>query len=262
MSRLLRLLYALLRWIGGNVRGFHAAVGAFLLIGLVVIAGAVSAFAGLAALMETGMTQRVDNAVLLWLNAHATPTLDIAALEVTSLEVTTVVVMVLLLSSAFLWSARHRYSVLLLWVAMIGGTVLNLQLKAEFGRPRPQLFPWRTIQVGHSSFPSGHALTAVILYATLAYLLGRLETSRLQRRLTLAVAALVILLIGLSRLYLGVHYPSDVLAGYVVGVAWSTVCALGIEALRYFRGRRPEAAQDEKALERGAFPPPSPEPRD
>jgi undecaprenyl-diphosphatase len=262
MSRLFRLLYTLLRWIGGHVRGFHAAVGAFLLIGLAVIAGAVSAFAALAALMSTGTTQRVDDAVLLWLNAHASPTLDIAALEVTSLGSTTVVVMVLLLSSAFLWSARHRYSVLLLWVAMVGGTVLNLQLKAEFGRPRPQLFPWRTIQVGHSSFPSGHALTAVVLYATIAYLLGRLETSRLQRRLTLACTVLVILLIGVSRLYLGVHYPSDVLAGYVVGLAWSTVCALGIEALRYFRGRRPEVVQDEKALNQGVLPPPSTEQRD
>jgi undecaprenyl-diphosphatase len=262
MSRLLGLLYTLLRWIGAHVRGFHAAVGAFLLIGLAVIAGAVALFAALAEMMEAGATQRVDDAVLLWLNARATPTLDIAALEVTSLGSTTVVVLILLLSSAFLWSARHHYSVLLLWVAMIGGTVLNLQLKAEFGRPRPHLFPWRTVQVGHSSFPSGHAFTAVILYATLAYLLARLEPTRLQRRLTFVIAGIVILLVGLSRLYLGVHYPSDVLAGYVVGLAWSTVCALGIEALRYFRGRRPEAAQDEKALDRGILPGSSTETRE
>jgi undecaprenyl-diphosphatase len=237
-STALHYFYALLRWIAGHVRGFHAAVGALLLIGLAVIAGAVAAFAGLAALMQSGATQHIDDAVLLWLNAHATPTLDLAALEVTSLGSGTVVWVILLISSAFLWTTGHRYSVLLLFAAMLGGSILNLQLKAEFGRPRPELFPWRTTQVGHSSFPSGHALTAVVLYATLAYLIGRLQTTRVQRRLTLLVALLIILLIGLSRLYLGVHYPSDVLAGFVVGIAWSTVCALAIEALRYFFGRR------------------------
>lgn len=238
MGGLLRRFHPLLRWIGTYVRDIHAALGAFLLIGLAVIAGAVAVFAALAALVQTGTTQHVDDAVLLWFNAHASPTLDLAALEVTSLGSTTVVGMILLISSAFFWATRHRYSVLLLWVAMVGGALLNLQLKAEFHRPRPQLFPWRTPLASHSSFPSGHALTAVVLYATLAYLIGRLEPTRLQRWLTAVVAAVVILLVGVSRLYLGVHYPSDVLAGFVVGVAWSTVCALGIEALRYFRTRR------------------------
>ena len=236
---MLHLFYDLLRWIRGNIRGFHAAVGAFLLIGLGVIAATVALFTALAALVDTGVTQHFDDAILLWLNAHATPDLDVVALELTSLGSTTVVWMILLIASAFFWATRHHYSVLLLWVGMIGGAILNLQLKSEFGRPRPHLFPWRTTQVGHSSFPSGHAMTAVVLYATLAYLIGRLEPTRLQRRLTLLITVLVILLIGVSRLYLGVHYPSDVLAGFVVGVAWATVCALGVEALRYFRPRQP-----------------------
>lgn len=238
MSQLLLLFHALLRWTSRNVRGFHAAVGALLVVGLGILAGAIALFAAIAALVHTGTTQRLDDAVLLWLNSHASPSLDIAALELTSLGSTTVVWMIVLISSAFFWATRHYYSVLLLWIAMIGGAILNLQLKAEFGRPRPQLFPWRTEQVGHSSFPSGHAMTAVVLYATLAYLIGRLEPTRLQRRLTLVLTLIVIVLIGVSRLYLGVHYPSDVLAGFVVGVAWSTVCALAVEALRYFRPNR------------------------
>lgn len=237
----LGLFHDILRRVARHVSGFHAAVGAFLLVGLAIIAGAVALFAAIATLMSTGATQRIDDAVLLWLNSHATPTLDVVALELTSLGSTSVVWMIVLISSAFFWATRHHYSVLLLWVAMVGGSILNLQIKSEFGRPRPQLFPWGTEQVGHSSFPSGHAMTAVVLYATLAYLIGRLEPTRLQRRLTLVITLTVILLIGVSRLYLGVHYPSDVLAGFVVGIAWSTVCALGVEALAYFRPEKAPA---------------------
>lgn len=240
------LFYRLLGWIAGHVRGYYAEVGTFLLLGLATIAGAVALFAALATLMSRGVTQRVDDAVLLWMNSHATPALDLAALEVTSLGSGTMAWMVLLIASAFFWAMHHRYSVLLLWVAVLGGSILNLQLKAQFGRPRPHLFPWRTTQVGHSSFPSGHALTAVVLYATLAYLIGRLEPAPLQRRLTLVVTLMVIFLIGTSRLYLGVHYPSDVLAGFLVGVAWFAVCVLSVEALRYFRARRPAVARDEQ----------------
>jgi undecaprenyl-diphosphatase len=253
-GRLLRPLYAVLRWIDRHVRGLHAALGVFLLLGFVTLVAAVLAFAGIAALVQEGVTQRADEAILLWMNGHASPQLTEVALEVTSLGSTAMVWMTLAIASAFLWTARHHYSVLLLWVAMAGGTVINLTLKGIFARPRPHLFPWRTEMVGHSSFPSGHALTAVVLYATLAYLLARLGSTRALRRITLAVALLVILLIGLSRLYLGVHYPSDVLAGFIVGLGWSTFCALGIEAIRYFRQRKPGHPLQEEDLEEGTAP--------
>jgi undecaprenyl-diphosphatase len=244
----------LLRWIDRHVRGLHAALGAFLLLGFVTLVAAVLAFAGLAELVQEGVTQRMDEAILLWMNGHASPQLTEVALEVTSLGSTAMVWMTLCIASAFLWTARHHYSVVLLWVAMAGGTVINLTLKGIFARPRPHLFPWRTEMVGHSSFPSGHALTAVVLYATLAYLLARLGSTRALRRITLAVALLVIVLIGLSRLYLGVHYPSDVLAGFIVGLGWATFCALGIEAIRYFRQRKPGHPLQEEDLEEGTEP--------
>jgi undecaprenyl-diphosphatase len=92
------------------------------------------------------------------------------------------------------------------------------------------------------------------VYLTLAYLVVRLEPTRALRRLTLAAFGATILLVGLSRVYLGVHYPSDVIAGFVAGFAWAVVCALGIEAVRYFRRRRPEVAAVERDLDR---PPPA-----
>lgn len=247
-------VYSLLRWIAAHVRGFYAAVGAFLLIGFALLIVAAIAFAGLAEMVAEGETQRLDEAILLWINGHANRGLDAAALEVTALGGTVVVWIVLLLASAFLWTTHHRYSVLMLWAAYVGGSVINLTLKAIFQRPRPQLFEWRTPSAGHSSFPSGHSMTAVAVFATLAYLIVRLQPTRALRRLTLLLAAVVILLIGLSRLYLGVHYPSDVLGGFVVGFAWATFCALGIEAVRYFRGRRPSAMLEEEGLEDGTAP--------
>jgi undecaprenyl-diphosphatase len=245
-----RAIHAALRWIRGHVRGFHAAVGAFLTLGLALILLALLAFAGLAVLVSDGAIQRFDEAVLLWMHRHAAPELDRWAEQLTALGSSVVVVTIVLVASAFLWATRHHYSVGLLWVAMLGSAVLNYTLKEAFGRPRPEL--WDRMYAGHASFPSGHAMSAVVIYGTLGYLVMRLEPTRTLRRLTLAVTLLVIVLIGASRLYLGVHYPSDVLAGYVLAVAWVTFCALGIEAARYFRDRRPQLAREEKGLERGA----------
>jgi undecaprenyl-diphosphatase len=251
LQPLWRALYGLLRFIGTHVRGFHAAVGTFLGLGLAVALLGVAAFAGLAELVEEGMTQRFDERVLLWMNAHASPKLDVLALEVTALGSGMVVWMTLLVASVFLWLSGHRYSVALLWIAFLGSTLLNSALKAGFDRPRPDLFEWRVVHAGQSSFPSGHTMTGTVVYATLAYLVTRLEPSRRLRRFTMLVALVVVVMVGASRLYLGVHYPSDVLAGFVAGLAWATCCALGIEALRYFRARRPQAARQEEDLERG-----------
>jgi undecaprenyl-diphosphatase len=242
-------LFPLLRWIERHVRGFYGALGLFLSIGLTLGLLAIGAFALLAELMAKGATQAFDDAVLLWLYQYRTPWLDVAALEVTALGAGLVVWMTLMVASAFLWATRHKLSVLLLWVAVVGGGILNTALKAMFDRPRPQLVPWATAYAGHSSFPSGHAMTAVIVYTTLAYLVARLEPTPLLRRLTLGMVAVVILMIGLSRLYLGVHYPSDVLAGFVAGFAWATFCAAGIQAIHYFRHRKPEVQEAERDLD-------------
>lgn len=245
------LLFGLFRWIGGRVRGFHAAVGAFLAIGLVVAVGAVAGFAAVADEVMEGETRAFDVAVLRWMERQHTPQFDVWALEVTSLGSGLVVAMTVAVSSVFLWVTRHRYSVALLWTALLGAGLITRTLKTIFDRPRPDVFPWQTAYVDHGSFPSGHATTSMVVYLTLAYLVGRLADTRRLRALTLLVAAVLIALIGLSRLYLGVHYPSDVIAGYAVGFAWATFCALGIEAVRYFRGRRPGMERVEEGLEGG-----------
>lgn len=248
------LLFRSLRWIGRHVRGFYAAVGLYLFLAFALMLVGTAAFAGIAELVEEGLTRSVDEAILLWLHAHGSGALDVAALEVTSLGSTLVVVIVILASSAFLWMSGHTYSVALLWVAAAGSQVLNSVLKGAFDRPRPQLFEWVAPHAGFASFPSGHAMTSMVVYGTLAYLVVRLEPTRWMRRFTLFFAAVVILMIGLSRLYLGVHYPSDILAGFAVGFVWASFCALGIEVIRYFRGRKPDVGEKEKGLNQGMSP--------
>lgn len=247
-----RLLRRLFQWLLRHVRSLHAALGVYLAVGLGLLAATIGGFAALARQVGEGQTQRFDDAVLLWLHGYDSPRLESFALELSGLGAGLAVFIVLLTGTAFLWASRHRYSVLLLWMAVAGGQVLNVLLKSLFARPRPQLFRWHST-ARLSSFPSGHALTAVIVYATLAYLVARLTPSHGMRVLTFAVALVLVLGIGWSRLYLGVHYPSDVAAGYAIGFAWSTFCALGLEMVRFFR-TRPEVARKERHLSRPATP--------
>lgn len=242
-------VFRLLRLIGRHVQGFYAAVGVFLIIGLGLVMLAAAVFAQIAQAMVRGQTQAFDNGILRWMGSIGSPWLDSVVLEVTALGARAVVYMVVLVASAFLWQSRHHYSAAMLWVAVIGSGLINTVLKVTFNRPRPDVFPWRTQHVGLASFPSGHAMTSIVVYGTLAFLIARLAPTRWLRRLVWVVAVLVIVLVGLSRLYLGVHYPSDVLAGFVVGGAWAITCALGMEAVRYFRTRRPEVEIEEKDLD-------------
>ncbi|HEU0016445.1 MAG TPA: phosphatase PAP2 family protein [Longimicrobium sp.] len=240
--------FGLLRWIGSHVRGFHAAIGVFLVAGLAVVLGAALLFGAIASQVSSGRTQAIDEGILRWINSHASPALDVAALEVTALGGGLVVWVLAMVTGVFLWQTKHRYSAALIVIALLGSGLINASLKMAFDRPRPSVFEWRTPHVGLQSFPSGHSMTAMVVYATLAYLVARLEPTRLMRRLTFLLAGTIILGIGLSRLYLGVHYPSDVLAGFITGLAWAATCALGIEAVRYFRHRKPEVAVVEQDL--------------
>ncbi|HYH81723.1 MAG TPA: phosphatase PAP2 family protein [Longimicrobium sp.] len=244
-----RVVFSLFRWIGEHVRGFYGAVGALLFAGLAVMIVCVALFGALAGEVMEGDTQRMDDAVLLWMNRHASPALTTFALDVTALGAGTVVWLVMIVASVFMWVSRHRYSVLLLWVAIAGSGLINATMKMFFERPRPQLFPWRVPYAGLSSFPSGHSMTSTVCYATLAFLVVRLVDSRVLRRFVVGLAVVMVLMIGLSRMYLGVHYPTDVLAGFATGLAWASFCALMIEAIRYFRHRKPAVVAQEHDLD-------------
>lgn len=206
-------------------------LGAFLVAGIAVTAIATWAFGEFAETVMSGQTQAFDDSVLRWIAGHHTASLDAAMLEITSLGTGSAVLMIVGVAALFLGLTRHRYSAALLLAATAGGGLLNTVLKHYFERPRPHVFAWGT-HVLSSSFPSGHAMSATIVYTTVAYLAARLQTRMWERALTMTLAALIILAISASRVYLGVHYPSDVAAGMIIGIGWSAFCMATLEAIQ------------------------------
>jgi undecaprenyl-diphosphatase len=230
------LLYGLIRAIGKRATGFYTAFGAFLVFGVLLAAAGTWLFAELAGRVQGGATQRFDQAVLLCMSQHRVEWIERSLLEITALGTGLVVMMMVLITALFLRFTEHRYSAFLLLFSTGGGILLNNILKLTFDRQRPDVFTWST-HAASSSFPSGHAMSAAVVYGTIAFLLARLEPRRWTRALTITGALLLIGLICVSRLYLGVHYPSDVIGGVVIGLAWAAFCVAGLEALRIFAKR-------------------------
>jgi undecaprenyl-diphosphatase len=218
-----------------RVRALHAALGLYLTVALGLSVLALWGFAELAEEVLAGDADAFDRAVLAWIHAHGTSWLDDSAVELTALGSSVVLVVIGLMISFLLWHlGKHRH-VALIWIAWSGSLVLNQTLKAAFGRARPDVFEW-LVDVGRLSFPSGHAMNSMVFYTVAAYSIGHVVGPGATRKAVYACAAFLIGLIGFTRMYLGVHYPSDVVAGYTVGYAWATVCAVLTEAW----GRRVE----------------------
>jgi undecaprenyl-diphosphatase len=241
-------LHSTLRWIARHVHGFFGALAAFVTVGIVVGAGAVAIFAMIASAVAEGLTQSLDERALRWFETNRSAVLDKVMLEITTLGTGVVLVMIVLVASVFLWQTQHKWSVYLLLLGVLGGKLLNTLLKTLYERPRPSVVQWIT-EVHSASFPSGHAMSSMVVYGSVAYLVGRLEPSAHLRRTTWTLAALVILAIGVSRMYLGVHYPSDIIAGFVGGLAWLAFVASSMTALKFFARRRPETLVEEHDLE-------------
>lgn len=245
LLRFWNLMFAGLRKVGLHASGFYVAVGVFLIGGAAIAIIATMGFAELAEHVLAGGTQAFDVAILQWLHLHQSPLLTQLMVEMTYLGTGTVVITVVGVAALFLWHTEHKHSARLLLAATIGNILLNGALKLVYHRQRPSVFEWQTVAV-NSSFPSGHAMSATVVYGTVAYLLVRLQKHTWAKLLTLSGAIILILLICLTRLYLGVHYPSDVLGGIIVGLAWAAFCMATLEAsLALGRLRAPKEVLEE-----------------
>jgi undecaprenyl-diphosphatase len=148
-----------------------------------------------------------------------------ALLDLTALGGATVLGLVVLAVIGFLLlQARYR-TAFLVFLTAASGEAVGFAMKNVFARPRPTVVP-HLREVFSSSFPSGHAMQSAIVYLTLGAMLMRIAEGRLTKIYCVAVAMILTFLVGLSRVYLGVHYPTDVLAGWIVGLVWASVCWL------------------------------------
>jgi undecaprenyl-diphosphatase len=188
------------------------------------------AFFLLAAEVLEGDTQSFDTRVLTALRRADDPSTPIGpvwlragALDITALGSPTVLGLATLATCGFLVLQRMARTAAFVFVATTGGWVLNAMLKAIFQRARPDVVP-HLQAVMTLSFPSGHAMTSAVVYLTLGALTMRVADRRLTKLYCMAMAMLMTLLVGTSRVFLGVHYPTDVLAGWLVGMLWALAC--------------------------------------
>jgi undecaprenyl-diphosphatase len=207
-----------------------ARLGALAAIG--VAAGSLLGFVSLTDEVLQGETDAFDRAVLLAFRHPADPAdplgprwLESAVRDVTSLGGTAVLSLIVAAAALYLVLDGRRASALLVLVSAIGGWALGNGMKLLIDRARPDVVP-HLMTEATLSYPSGHAMMSAVIYLTLGALLARAQPRRRIKAYLFAVAAVVALLVGLSRVYLGVHWPTDVLAGWTVGAAWATACLL------------------------------------
>lgn len=163
------------------------------------------------------------------------------ARDVTALGSGAVLLLIVMLVLGFLLIRRSYPSALLIALATALGHAMSEGLKAAFGRARPdvalrlEVMPRLMVETS-ASFPSGHSMLASVVYLTMAALLGQLVSRRRERVYLVSGAALLSVLVGASRVYLGVHYPTDVLAGWAAGTAWAALCWSAASWLRHRGG--------------------------
>jgi len=149
--------------------------------------------------------------------------LEEAARDITALGSYAVLGIVFIAVLAYLLMTQRRSAALWIAVATVGGVLLSNALKLTFDRPRPDLVA-HTTRVFTPSFPSGHAMLSAVTFLTLGTLLASMQTSRRLKIFFLGVAIALTVLVGVTRIYLGVHFPTDVLAGWCVGAGWAAIC--------------------------------------
>ena len=221
----------------GEYLGLHLTIGFVISVAGLWLFGAITEDV----IHHDPLTQ-FDVTLLDWVHARATPA-GYAMANAISLLGSPVTLTILALGMGFLFAARRQWILLGGWLAAFaGGGLLNTVLKLVIHRPRP---PYAAAFLHHASwsFPSGHAMGSLIGYGMLAYAVTLLWVHRRSAQLSVVlVAALLIVAIGLSRLYLGVHYFSDVVGGYAAGVLWLSACISGLEVARRWGGELPPAA--------------------
>ncbi|MCA1560613.1 MAG: phosphatase PAP2 family protein [Acidobacteria bacterium] len=220
-----------------------------ILVGGVLLLVLIVAISRLASEVFEGETQQFDKQILAALRDPDVPSQPIgpqwllsAALDITALGSATVLGLSVLAVTGYLLLHGMWRTGAFVFLASFGGWFINGALKELFQRPRPDIVP-HLREVMTMSFPSGHALTSAVVYLTLGALLMRIAERRLVKFYCMFVAAAATILVGATRMYLGVHYPTDVLAGWLIGLSWALLCWIIERAIERRAGLKREQSQ-------------------
>lgn len=232
----------ILAWLGGHELG--------ILVLLFAIAGGVWAFATLASDVKEGETSSFDRRILLSmrhpgdLSPKGSPAVQEAVRDISALGGVTLLSLVTFIAVGFLVLDGKSHMAGFAAVSVAGGMVVATLLKDVFQRPRPEIVP-HIVYASSSSFPSGHSMMSALTYLTLAALLARSQERRRLKAFFLLLAALLTFMVGVSRVYLGVHWPTDVLAGWMAGAVWALLCWT---AAKWLQGRKTLEREAEHSL--------------
>jgi undecaprenyl-diphosphatase len=227
--------------------GARAGHEPLIMLTVFLVSAALWAFAALADAVVEGHTASFDEAVLLAMRTPADLAdpwgprwFEMLVRDCTALGDAGVLTVITLVVCGFLLLQGKTRVTVLVVVAVAGAMLLSTLLKRGFDRPRPALVP-HDVRYDSASFPSGHAMLAAVVYLTLGALLARVQPHRRLKSYVLGVAVGLTVLVGCSRVYLGVHWPTDVLAGWAAGAAW----ALGIWVMAFWLQQRGEMEPDD-----------------
>jgi len=208
-----------------------------ILLNLFILVTALLVFTYVAKEVVSGESKGFDEMTLNYLRHDGKILLDEQTwltgmmIDITALGGTTIIFMITAAVVFYLLIQKQYEFMWLILIATIGGAILSFGLKELFARERPQLI-YHLLTVKSLSFPSGHAMMSSVVYLTQGALLAKVRSNKNLRVYILLVAIILVFLIGISRIYLGVHYPTDVLAGWSVGLAWASLCWLAVKYLQ------------------------------
>lgn len=198
-------------------------------------------FLGIADEVLEKQTQAIDKMLMLLVKQLHSPLLDWVMRSASIIGGTIFVTLICLILGAIFWVRQQRVYFTTLAITAIGGTGLNLLIKQLFDRQRPQLWQLTTAEPNTSSFPSGHAMLSLVIYGFIGYLLAR--HFRRWRWWIVSLIIGLIVLIGFSRVYLGIHWPTDIVAGQGAGLTWLMACLLNLEVYRHYHQHRKKSPQ-------------------
>jgi undecaprenyl-diphosphatase len=237
--------FHLLTWLGAHEK--------MVLVALACIVAGVWGFALLADEVQEGGTQAFDKKLLLAFRHGDThvplgpPPVQEAARDITALGGTAVLTLVTLIAAGFLALDGKKHMALFVCGSVLGGLAASTILKDVFQRPRPDLVPYSAYASG-ASFPSGHSMMSAVTYLTLGALLARSQETKRVKAYFLLIAMFLTFAVGVTRVYLGVHWPTDVLAGWTAGAVWALLCWL---TARWLQARRTLELETEHAQTTG-----------